>query len=50
MKGSHLVIGLVLFVIIVVAAIYFMMMATFNHDEKGMDAMRIAVQMFETKE
>ncbi len=37
MKGQHLVIGLVLFVIAVVAAIYFTMMATFNNDERQID-------------
>lgn len=36
MKGKHLVIGLVLFIVIVVAAIYFTMMSTFNEDENGM--------------
>jgi hypothetical protein len=38
MKGQHLVIGLVLFVIAVVAAIYFSLMATFNKDESGMES------------
>jgi hypothetical protein len=37
MKGQHLVIGLVLLVIAVVAAIYFTMMATFNNDERQID-------------
>jgi hypothetical protein len=31
MKGKHLVIGLVLFVVAVVVAIYFAMTATFNN-------------------
>ena len=37
MKGKHLVIGLVLFVIIIVAAIYFTMMSTFYNGGKGME-------------
>ncbi len=37
MKGQHLVIGLVLFVIAVVAAVYFTMMASFNSVESGME-------------
>ena len=37
MKGQHLVIGLVLFVIAVVAAVYFSMMASFNSVESGME-------------
>ncbi|GKV54937.1 hypothetical protein NCCP2222_08840 [Sporosarcina sp. NCCP-2222] len=35
MKGKTLVIGLILFVIIVVAVIYFAMMAQFKKDENG---------------
>ncbi|WP_156450431.1 hypothetical protein [Sporosarcina sp. HYO08] len=38
MKGSHLVIGLVLFVLIVVAVIYFTMMATFDKGETGFES------------
>ncbi|MFD1205541.1 MULTISPECIES: hypothetical protein [Sporosarcina] len=35
MKGRTLVIGLVLFVLIIVAVIYFAMMAQFEKDESG---------------
>lgn len=37
MKGQHLVIGLVLFVIAIVAAIYFTMTATFKNHDNGME-------------
>lgn len=35
MKGKHLVIGLVLFIIIAIAIIYFTMSATINNIENG---------------
>ncbi|WP_318617804.1 hypothetical protein [Sporosarcina sp. YIM B06819] len=38
MKGQHLVIGLVLFVIVIVVAIYFSVMATFNKVENSMES------------
>lgn len=37
MKGKHLVIGLVLFVIIVIGFIYFLMMDTINDIKEEMD-------------
>lgn len=37
MKGKHLVIGLVLFVIIVIGLIYFLMMDTINDIKEEMD-------------
>lgn len=46
MKGKPFVIGLVLFVIIVVATIYFLMMATINDikDEQGLASI-VAVEI-----
>ncbi|WP_172370627.1 hypothetical protein [Sporosarcina jiandibaonis] len=35
MKGKHLVIGIVLFVIVIVAAIYFSVMAEYDKDRNG---------------
>ncbi|BAQ09037.1 hypothetical protein OXB_0565 [Bacillus sp. OxB-1] len=35
MKGQHLVIGLVIFVLLVVALLYFAMTSTFKKDENG---------------
>ena len=45
MKGKHLVIGLVLFIIIVVAAIYFTMMSTFNKDENGLASANLVYEL-----
>ncbi|MBE1553000.1 hypothetical protein [Sporosarcina limicola] len=47
MKGKHLVIGLILFVIIIVAVIYFSMMAEFKKDEKGMESVVPVIEMME---
>ena len=41
MKGKHLVIGLVLFIIVIVAAIYFSIMAEYNKDRNGMEPVTI---------
>lgn len=43
MKGKTLVIGLIIFVIIVVGAIYFLMMSTINNikEEQGMSAIEV---------
>lgn len=38
MKGSHLVIGLVILLVVVVAAIYFTMTATFKQGEIGLES------------
>ena len=50
MKGQHLVIGLVLFVIAVVAAVYFTMMASFNSVESGMEPVSELVEENQTAE
>ena len=47
MKGKHLVIGIILFVIVIVAAIYFAVMAEYN---KGQNGMEPATTMIEIKE
>jgi hypothetical protein len=43
MKGKHLVIGIVLFVIAIIAAIYFSVMAEYNKDRNGMEPTSIIV-------
>ncbi|MEK5036781.1 hypothetical protein [Sporosarcina sp. FSL K6-3457] len=43
MKGKHLAIGMVLFIIAIVAAIYFSVMATFDKGENGMESVAIAI-------
>ena len=47
MKGKHLVIGIVLFVIVIVAAIYFSVMATFNNDRNGMEQDETIIEIIE---
>ncbi|MER2088249.1 hypothetical protein [Sporosarcina sp. JAI121] len=47
MKGKHLVIGLVLFIILAVTAIYFTMKATINHMENGMAPIVTIVEMMD---
>ncbi len=47
MKGQHLVIGIVLFVIVIVAAIYFTVMATFNNDQNGMEQDETIIEIIE---
>lgn len=37
MKGQHLAIGLIFFVLAVVVILYFTMMSTFKKDETGME-------------
>ena len=37
MNGKHLVIGLVLFVIVIIAAIYFSITAEYDKDRNGME-------------
>lgn len=49
MKGQHLVIGLVLFVILIVVAIYFTMTATFKQGEKGMEPVVSVVEVIGNK-
>jgi hypothetical protein len=49
MKGKHLVIGLVLFVIVVVAAIYFTMTATFKKDIQGAGPVLPVIEVLEGK-
>ncbi|WP_210470941.1 hypothetical protein [Sporosarcina sp. 6E9] len=44
MKGKHLVIGIVLFVIAIVAAIYFSVMAEYNKDQNGMEPIAIIIE------
>jgi nitrogen fixation protein FixH len=43
MKGKHLVIGIVLFVIAIIAAIYFSVMAEYNKDWNGMEPASVIV-------
>ena len=47
MKGQHLVIGIVLFVIVIVAAIYFSVMAEYNKDENGMEPVETIIEIKE---
>ena len=47
MKGQHLVIGIVLFVILVVAAIYFAVMAEYNKDENKTETTSISIEIIE---
>ena len=47
MKGQHLVIGIVLFIILIVAAIYFTVMATFNKDQNGLEPTETIIEIKE---
>jgi hypothetical protein len=47
MKGKHLVIGIVLFVIAIIAAIYFSVMAEYNKDRNGMEPVATIVEITE---
>lgn len=53
MKGKTIAIGLIVVTVLVVAAVYFMVMATFKHDEEksgtslGMTAVGPAVERLE---
>lgn len=47
MKGQHLVIGIVLFVIVIVAAIYFSVMAEYNKDRNGMEPTETIIEIIE---
>ena len=47
MKGQHLVIGIVLFVIVIIAAIYFSVMAEYNKDENGMEPTNTIIELKE---
>ena len=47
MKGQHLVIGIVLFVIAIVVAIYFSVMAEYNKDRNGMEPTRTIIEIKE---
>ena len=47
MKGQHLVIGIVLFVILIVAAIYFSVMAEYNKDQNGMEPTETIIEIIE---
>ncbi len=47
MKGQHLVIGLVLFLIVIVASICFALITTFNKGEQGMEPIISVVEVVE---
>ncbi|WP_342514169.1 hypothetical protein MKY34_05270 [Sporosarcina sp. FSL K6-1522] len=47
MKGSHLVIGLVILIVAVVAAIYFTMTATFKQGDAGLESVVSVVEVIE---
>ncbi len=50
MKGKTLVIGLVLFIILAVVAIYFTMKATINNMEDGMEPLVTSIEMIDDVE
>ncbi|MEK3936805.1 hypothetical protein MKY41_15970 [Sporosarcina sp. FSL W7-1349] len=50
MKGQHLVIGLIVLVLAVIAVLYLTMTSTFKKDETGMEPAALVIEMVdETK-
>ncbi|MFS0577374.1 hypothetical protein AB1K83_17305 [Sporosarcina sp. 179-K 3D1 HS] len=49
MKGQHIVIGLIVLVLAVVAVLYLTMTATFKKDENGMESTVLIEEMVITK-
>ncbi len=47
MKGKNLVIGLVLFILLSIVAVYFAMQATINNMENGMEPIVTVVKMID---